>query len=213
MFFFFQILLVGCGGTTSSAGCSVLQVSSAFWWVTNTTALTWWSPTLSPPAPSGRTTPWPTHMWVIGNLKFAKKQNHWLIIFFCFVFASQSLRQAPNNFLSRTWWNPIFNFLEKNVQTTVPIKFSWPVTLLSSCRQRYRIVEGGRDEWDSCGKYWRRTDWSISGLSSQAQRKPLNESYKLWTNDYCYICLTVRGKCQTYRGGTVNLKHVQLALT
>ncbi|XP_008323129.1 phosphatidylcholine:ceramide cholinephosphotransferase 2 [Cynoglossus semilaevis] len=59
---------------------------------------------------------------------------------------THSLRQAPNNFLSRTWWNPIFNFLEKNVQTTVPIKFSWPVTLLSSCRQRYRIVEGGRDE-------------------------------------------------------------------
>ncbi|XP_074555135.1 phosphatidylcholine:ceramide cholinephosphotransferase 2-like isoform X1 [Halichoeres trimaculatus] len=59
---------------------------------------------------------------------------------------TKSLRQASNNFLSRTWWNPIFNFLEKNVQTTVPISFSLPVNLPSSCRQRYRIVEGGRDE-------------------------------------------------------------------
>ncbi|XP_042368236.1 phosphatidylcholine:ceramide cholinephosphotransferase 2-like [Plectropomus leopardus] len=59
---------------------------------------------------------------------------------------THTLRQAPNNYLLRTWWNPIFNFLEKNVQTTVPIVFSWPVTLPSSCRQRYRMVEGGRDE-------------------------------------------------------------------
>ncbi|KAG7215158.1 hypothetical protein INR49_006904 [Caranx melampygus] len=56
---------------------------------------------------------------------------------------SHSLRQAPNNYLSRTWWNIIFNFLERNVQTTVPIVFSWPVALPSFCRQRYRMVEGG----------------------------------------------------------------------
>ncbi|XP_058480621.1 phosphatidylcholine:ceramide cholinephosphotransferase 2 [Solea solea] len=59
---------------------------------------------------------------------------------------SHSLRQAPNSCLSRTWWNPIFNFLERNVQATVPLEFSWPVSLPSSCRQRYRIVEGTRDE-------------------------------------------------------------------
>lgn len=59
---------------------------------------------------------------------------------------THSLRQASNNFLSRTWWNPIFNFLERNVQATVPVVFCWPVNLPSSCRQRYRIVEGGRDE-------------------------------------------------------------------
>ncbi|XP_069031657.1 phosphatidylcholine:ceramide cholinephosphotransferase 2-like isoform X2 [Embiotoca jacksoni] len=59
---------------------------------------------------------------------------------------THALRRAPNNFLSRTWWNPIFNFLERNVQTTVPIVFSWPVALPSSCRQTYRMVEGGRDE-------------------------------------------------------------------
>ncbi|TMS01818.1 phosphatidylcholine:ceramide cholinephosphotransferase 2 [Larimichthys crocea] len=59
---------------------------------------------------------------------------------------THALRQAPNNYLSRTWWNPIFGFLERNVQTTVPIVFAWPVALPSSCRQRYRIVEAGRDE-------------------------------------------------------------------
>ncbi|KAM9335379.1 phosphatidylcholine:ceramide cholinephosphotransferase 2 [Symphorus nematophorus] len=59
---------------------------------------------------------------------------------------THALREAPNNFLSRTWWNPIFNFLERNVQATVPVTFSWPVALPSSCRQRYRMVEGGRDE-------------------------------------------------------------------
>ncbi|XP_034413381.1 phosphatidylcholine:ceramide cholinephosphotransferase 2 [Cyclopterus lumpus] len=60
---------------------------------------------------------------------------------------THALRQAPNNFLSRTWWNPVFHFLERNVQTEVPVVFSLPVTLPSSCRQRYRIVEGvGREE-------------------------------------------------------------------
>ncbi|XP_051921524.1 phosphatidylcholine:ceramide cholinephosphotransferase 2-like [Hippocampus zosterae] len=59
---------------------------------------------------------------------------------------AHALRRAPNNFLSRTWWNPVFNFLERNVQTNVPVVFSWPLTLPSSCRQRYRMVEGGRDE-------------------------------------------------------------------
>lgn len=53
------------------------------------------------------------------------------------------LRGSPNNFLSRTWWNIVFNFLEKNVQSVVPVEFSWPVKLPSWCRQRYK---GGRDE-------------------------------------------------------------------
>ncbi|XP_037116670.1 phosphatidylcholine:ceramide cholinephosphotransferase 2-like [Syngnathus acus] len=59
---------------------------------------------------------------------------------------THALRRAPNNLLSRTWWNPVFNFLERNVQTNVPVVFSWPLTLPSSCRQRYRMVEAGRDE-------------------------------------------------------------------
>nr|XP_020477842.1 phosphatidylcholine:ceramide cholinephosphotransferase 2-like [Monopterus albus]XP_020477843.1 phosphatidylcholine:ceramide cholinephosphotransferase 2-like [Monopterus albus]XP_020477844.1 phosphatidylcholine:ceramide cholinephosphotransferase 2-like [Monopterus albus] len=59
---------------------------------------------------------------------------------------THALHQAPSNYLSRTWWNPVFNFLEKNVQTTVPIVFECPVALPSSCRQRYKMVEGARDE-------------------------------------------------------------------
>ncbi|XP_068611879.1 phosphatidylcholine:ceramide cholinephosphotransferase 2-like [Brachionichthys hirsutus] len=59
---------------------------------------------------------------------------------------THALRRAPSNFLLRTWWSPIFNFLERNVQTPVPIVFSWPVSLPSFCRPRYRMVEVGRDE-------------------------------------------------------------------
>ncbi|XP_053271835.1 phosphatidylcholine:ceramide cholinephosphotransferase 2 [Pleuronectes platessa] len=59
---------------------------------------------------------------------------------------THALRGVPNNYLSRTWWNPIFNFLERNVKTTVPIVFSCPVALPSFCRQSYSIVEGGRGE-------------------------------------------------------------------
>ncbi|XP_034021042.1 phosphatidylcholine:ceramide cholinephosphotransferase 2-like isoform X1 [Thalassophryne amazonica] len=59
---------------------------------------------------------------------------------------AHALCEAPNKYLSRIWWNPIFTFLEKNVQAVVPVVFSWPVSLPMSCRQRYRIVQGGRDE-------------------------------------------------------------------
>ncbi|XP_031175644.1 phosphatidylcholine:ceramide cholinephosphotransferase 2-like [Sander lucioperca] len=59
---------------------------------------------------------------------------------------THALRDAPNNYLSRAWWSPVFKFLERNVHTTVPVEFSWPVAPPSSCRQRYRMVEGGRDE-------------------------------------------------------------------
>ncbi|TWW63192.1 phosphatidylcholine:ceramide cholinephosphotransferase 2-like [Takifugu flavidus] len=59
---------------------------------------------------------------------------------------TQKLRRAPSNFLSRVWWNPVFNFLERNVQTAVPLVFVWPLAPPSFCRQRYRMVEGGRDE-------------------------------------------------------------------
>ncbi|XP_077962077.1 phosphatidylcholine:ceramide cholinephosphotransferase 2 [Gasterosteus aculeatus] len=59
---------------------------------------------------------------------------------------THALRQPPSSFLWRTWWSPVFNFLERNVHTAVPITFSWPVTLPSCCRPRYRMVEGGRDE-------------------------------------------------------------------
>ncbi|KAL0970562.1 hypothetical protein UPYG_G00243770 [Umbra pygmaea] len=66
---------------------------------------------------------------------------------------TKALRGAPNNFLARTWWNPLFNFLEHNVTTPVPCVFSWPVALPSSwcnsnpCEQ-YSMVDGdvNRDE-------------------------------------------------------------------
>ncbi|XP_014012352.1 phosphatidylcholine:ceramide cholinephosphotransferase 2 isoform X2 [Salmo salar] len=66
---------------------------------------------------------------------------------------TQALRGASNNYLSRTWWNPVFNFLERNVMETVPCAFSCPVSLPSAwCNinpcERYSMVEGdgNRDE-------------------------------------------------------------------
>ncbi|XP_038841751.1 phosphatidylcholine:ceramide cholinephosphotransferase 2-like isoform X1 [Salvelinus namaycush] len=66
---------------------------------------------------------------------------------------TQALRGASNNYLSRTWWNPVFHFLERNVMATVPCVFSWPVSLPSAwCNinpcERYSMVEGdgNRDE-------------------------------------------------------------------
>ncbi|XP_060951682.1 phosphatidylcholine:ceramide cholinephosphotransferase 2 [Limanda limanda] len=59
---------------------------------------------------------------------------------------THALRGVPNNYLSRAWWNPIFNFLESNVKTTVPVVFSCPVALPSFCRRSYSQVEGGRGE-------------------------------------------------------------------
>ncbi|XP_047443409.1 phosphatidylcholine:ceramide cholinephosphotransferase 2 [Mugil cephalus] len=55
------------------------------------------------------------------------------------------VRQVSNSFLSRTWWNPIFNFLEKNVQAPVPLTIS-SLVKLPFCRQNYSKVEVGRDE-------------------------------------------------------------------
>lgn len=72
-------------------------------------------------------------------------QTHTRILIAVWVF-TQTLRRAPSNFLSRVWWNPVFNFLERNVQTTVPLVFVWSVAPPSFCRQRYRMVDGGRDE-------------------------------------------------------------------
>ncbi|MEQ2197526.1 hypothetical protein XENOCAPTIV_030842 [Xenoophorus captivus] len=60
--------------------------------------------------------------------------------------SAQELRGAPNNYLSRVWWNPVFNFLEKNVQTTVPVVFLSPRALLSSCKERYHTIGIERDE-------------------------------------------------------------------
>ncbi|MFT7807630.1 phosphatidylcholine:ceramide cholinephosphotransferase 2-like [Arapaima gigas] len=62
----------------------------------------------------------------------------------------QALRNSPHNYLTNTWWSPVFNFLERNVQTQVPCTFSWPfrwppACLKNSCR-RYSKVQSTREE-------------------------------------------------------------------
>ncbi|XDV46605.1 hypothetical protein PO909_014476 [Leuciscus waleckii] len=63
---------------------------------------------------------------------------------------NQALRGSPYNYLNRTWWNLLFNFLEKNVRTTVPCTFSWPVSLPPACFKNpcksYSKVQSTRDE-------------------------------------------------------------------
>ncbi|KAM4714030.1 phosphatidylcholine:ceramide cholinephosphotransferase 2 isoform 2-T2 [Anableps anableps] len=59
---------------------------------------------------------------------------------------THELRGAPNSYLSRVWWNPVFRFLERNVQTTVPVVFLSPRALLSSCKERYQTMGAERDE-------------------------------------------------------------------
>ncbi|XP_016420952.1 phosphatidylcholine:ceramide cholinephosphotransferase 2-like [Sinocyclocheilus rhinocerous] len=63
---------------------------------------------------------------------------------------NQALRGSPHNYLNRMWWSRVFSFLEKNVKTTVPCTFSWPLSLPSSCFKNpcksYSIVQSARDE-------------------------------------------------------------------
>ncbi|XP_051785918.1 phosphatidylcholine:ceramide cholinephosphotransferase 2 isoform X2 [Erpetoichthys calabaricus] len=60
----------------------------------------------------------------------------------------QTLKSSPHNYLSRSWWNPVFRFFEKNVQTQVPCAYSWPITwppscLKTSCKS-YSMVQSAR---------------------------------------------------------------------
>ncbi|XP_026093099.1 phosphatidylcholine:ceramide cholinephosphotransferase 2-like [Carassius auratus] len=62
---------------------------------------------------------------------------------------NRTLRGSPHNYLSRIWWNRVFNFLEKNVKTTVPCSFSWPLLPPSAvfknpCKS-YSIVQSAQD--------------------------------------------------------------------
>ncbi|KAJ8403674.1 hypothetical protein AAFF_G00350000 [Aldrovandia affinis] len=45
----------------------------------------------------------------------------------------QELKSSTHNYLRNTWWNPVFNFFEKNVQTQVPCTFCWPISWPPSC--------------------------------------------------------------------------------
>ncbi|XP_066576761.1 phosphatidylcholine:ceramide cholinephosphotransferase 2 [Amia ocellicauda] len=62
----------------------------------------------------------------------------------------QALKTSPNNYLTHTWWNPVFKFLEKNVQTQVPCTFSWPISWPPSCFKNscknYSMVQSTRGE-------------------------------------------------------------------
>ncbi|KAL2079368.1 hypothetical protein ACEWY4_025112 [Coilia grayii] len=63
---------------------------------------------------------------------------------------NQAMRGSPHNYLSHTWWTPIFNFLERNVRMPVPCTFAWPIPIPTSwltnpCR-RYSMVQTTREE-------------------------------------------------------------------
>ncbi|KAA0721981.1 Phosphatidylcholine:ceramide cholinephosphotransferase 2 [Triplophysa tibetana] len=62
----------------------------------------------------------------------------------------QNLKCSPNNYLTHTWWNPVFNFFERNVLTQVPCSFCWPMTWPPACLKnpckKYSMVQSGREE-------------------------------------------------------------------
>ncbi|XP_075948111.1 phosphatidylcholine:ceramide cholinephosphotransferase 2 [Anarhichas minor] len=62
----------------------------------------------------------------------------------------QTLKCSPNNYLTNTWWNPLFNLMERNVQTSVPCSYSWPITWPPACLKnpckKYSIVQSTREE-------------------------------------------------------------------
>ncbi|KAJ8383006.1 hypothetical protein SKAU_G00037840 [Synaphobranchus kaupii] len=45
----------------------------------------------------------------------------------------QELKTSPHNYLKNTWWSPVFNFFERNVQAPVPCTFCWPIPWPPSC--------------------------------------------------------------------------------
>ncbi|XP_076831376.1 phosphatidylcholine:ceramide cholinephosphotransferase 2 [Brachyhypopomus gauderio] len=62
----------------------------------------------------------------------------------------QALKCSPGSYLTHTWWNPIFNFMERNVQTQVPCSYCWPVTWPPACLKnpckKYTMVQSAREE-------------------------------------------------------------------
>lgn len=62
----------------------------------------------------------------------------------------QALKCSSDNYLTHTWWNPIFNFLERNVQSQVPCSFCWPLIWPPACLKnpckRYSMVQSVREE-------------------------------------------------------------------
>ncbi|KAG8454020.1 hypothetical protein GDO86_000592 [Hymenochirus boettgeri] len=57
---------------------------------------------------------------------------------------------SQTNFLSRTWWFPVFLFFERNVQACIPCSFSWPISwppgcFKASCKTYSRVQKTGED--------------------------------------------------------------------
>ncbi|XP_077461366.1 phosphatidylcholine:ceramide cholinephosphotransferase 2 [Stigmatopora argus] len=57
---------------------------------------------------------------------------------------------SPNNYLTKTWWHPLFNFMERNVNKPVPCVYGWPVSWAPGCLKNrcktYSMVQSTRDE-------------------------------------------------------------------
>ncbi|XP_054635848.1 phosphatidylcholine:ceramide cholinephosphotransferase 2 isoform X1 [Dunckerocampus dactyliophorus] len=57
---------------------------------------------------------------------------------------------SPNNYLTNVWWNPLFNFMERNVHMPVPCVYGWPISWAPACLKnpckKYSIVQSTRDE-------------------------------------------------------------------
>lgn len=80
-----------------------------------------------------------------------KQKLLWFYFEWWLLFSWQTLKCSPNNYLTNTWWNPLFNFLERNVQTSVPCSYSWPITWPPACLKnpckKYSMVQSTREEW------------------------------------------------------------------
>lgn len=63
---------------------------------------------------------------------------------------------SPNNYFTNTWWNPLFNFMERNVNTPVPRVYGWPISWAPACLKtpckKYSMVQSTRDEWQTQGR-------------------------------------------------------------
>ncbi|KAM9819884.1 phosphatidylcholine:ceramide cholinephosphotransferase 2 [Syngnathus typhle] len=57
---------------------------------------------------------------------------------------------SPHNYLSNPFWNPLFNFMERNVKTHVPCVYGWPISWAPACLKnpckKYSMVQSTRDE-------------------------------------------------------------------
>ncbi|XP_051940458.1 phosphatidylcholine:ceramide cholinephosphotransferase 2 [Hippocampus zosterae] len=60
---------------------------------------------------------------------------------------------SPNNYFTNTWWNPLFNFMERNVNTPVPRVYGWPISWAPACLKNpcapYLLVLYQRSEGSS----------------------------------------------------------------